>query len=75
MFGDLEGLRHVEDLPTDGFCVTIIIRQRRAAALAGARIMIDDVVRAFGLLRSGSLVAGRHLSDLRRRLRVHAGTP
>ncbi len=57
MFGDLEGLRHIEDLPTDGFCVTIIIRQRRAAALAGARIMIDDVVRAFGLLRSGSLVA------------------
>ncbi len=70
MFGDLEGLRHIENLPTDGFCVTVIIRQRRAAAFTGARIMIDDMVRAFGPLQSGYLVAGRRLSDLRRRLRV-----
>ena len=59
MLGDLEGLRlgHIEDLPTDGVAVTLGIRQRRAAACTGGRIMIHDVVGRRGPLQSGSLVA------------------
>ncbi len=59
MFGDLEGLRlgHIEDLPADGGSVTVSVRQRRAAALTGGRIMIDDMVGRRGPLQGSSLVA------------------
>ncbi len=59
MFGDLEGLRlgHIEDLPADGGSVTVSVRQRRAAALTSARIMIDDMVGRRGPFQGGSLVA------------------
>ena len=59
MFGDLErlGLGHIEDLPTDGVCVTVGIRQRRATACAGGRSVIHDVVRVPGLRQGGSFVA------------------
>ncbi len=69
MLGDLKGLRHIEDLPADGGSVTLSGRQRRAAARTGAGIMIDDMVGRRGPLQSGSLVAGRRLSDVPLRVR------
>ena len=59
MFGDLEGARlgHIEDLPTDGGAVTVRVRQRRAAARAGGRVMIHDVVGGSGPRQGRSLVA------------------